>query len=107
MPPETGCLTGVAPLCVAVVQPWSNRADITPAPSDRYTNGAGLRGAGGTLGNMSTNFVEDLREPRISIAQPACQVDQDLGLSGRPLVFSNDGLQPLAHGLSLSHHGNR
>ena len=61
--------------------------------------------ARGTLAQIDANLAESTREPRIGFAQPTCQVDQSLGLSGRPLAFSDDGLQPLRSLLGITHQG--
>ena len=50
---------------------------------------------------MGPNLVEGLRKPSIGIAQAACHVDQNLGLSEHSLPVSDDGLQPLRHVLGL------
>ena len=44
---------------------------------------------------IDVNVIESTRKPRIGFAQPTCQADPSLGLSGRLLAFSDDGLQPL------------
>ena len=70
-----------------------------PTPNDpRY--------ARGTLFQIGANLSESTREPRIGFAQLVCQVDQSLGLSGYPLAFSDDGLQPLRSLLGIAHRGD-
>ena len=52
---------------------------------------------------VQIGVVESTREPRIGCAQPTCAVDQSLGLAGRSLAFSDDGLQPIRGLLGIIH----